>query len=152
MNAIETKKLTKFYGAARGIVELELTVREGEFFGFIGPNGAGKSTLIRTLLGLISPTSGEAAIFGHDIRKENKKILDGKVFKVVARGGADGRLYGAVTAQDISDSLKKEGFDIDKKKVVISNPIKNTGMFKTRVKLHPQVSADINVEVVTGAW
>ena len=57
----------------------------------------------------------------------------------------------AVTAQDISDSLKKEGFDIDKKKVVISNPIKNTGMFKTRVKLHPQVSADINVEVVTGA-
>jgi len=83
--------------------------------------------------------------------QEAKKILDGKVFKVVARGGADGRLYGAVTAQDISDSLKKEGFDVDKKKVVISNPIKNTGMFKTRVKLHPQVSADINVEVVTGA-
>ena len=75
MNAIETKKLTKFYGAARGIVELDLTVREGEFFGFIGPNGAGKSTLIRTLLGLISPTGGEATIFGHDIRKENKKIL-----------------------------------------------------------------------------
>lgn len=75
MNAIETKKLTKFYGAARGIVELDLTVKEGEFFGFIGPNGAGKSTLIRTLLGLISPTSGEAAIFGHNIRKENKKIL-----------------------------------------------------------------------------
>ena len=83
--------------------------------------------------------------------QDAKKILDGKVLKVVARGGADGRLYGAVTAQDISDSLKKEGFDIDKKKVVISSPIKNTGMFKTRVKLHPQVSADINVEVVTGA-
>ena len=75
MNAIETKKLTKYYGSARGIVELDLTVEEGEFFGFIGPNGAGKSTLIRTLLGLISSTSGEAAIFGHDIRKENKKIL-----------------------------------------------------------------------------
>lgn len=75
MNAIETKKLTKFYGTARGIVELDLTVKEGEFFGFIGPNGAGKSTLIRTLLGLISATSGEAAIFGHNIRKENKKIL-----------------------------------------------------------------------------
>lgn len=83
--------------------------------------------------------------------QEAKKILDGKVIRVVARGGADGRLYGAVTAQDISDSLKKEGFDVDKKKVVISNPIKNTGLFKTRIKLHPQVSADINVEVVTGA-
>ena len=67
------------------------------------------------------------------------------------REGADGRLYGAVTAQDISDSLKKEGFEVDKKKVVISSPIKNTGLFKTRIKLHPQVSADINVEVVTGA-
>ena len=42
--------------------------------------------------------------------QEAKKILDGKVFKVTARGGADGRLYGAVTAQDISESLKKEGF------------------------------------------
>ena len=83
--------------------------------------------------------------------QENKKILDGKVFKVIARGGADGRLYGAVTAQDISDSLKKEGFEVDKKKVVIASPIKNTGMFKVRVKLHPQVSADINVEVETGA-
>ena len=81
--------------------------------------------------------------------QENKKILDGKIFKVTARGGADGRLYGAVTAQDISDSLKKEGFEVDKKKVVISNPIKNTGTFKVRVKLHPQVSADINVEVET---
>ena len=83
--------------------------------------------------------------------QENKKILDGKVFKVTARGGADGRLYGAVTAQDISDSLKKEGFEVDKKKVVIASPIKNTGLFKVRVKLHPQVSADINVEVETGA-
>ena len=83
--------------------------------------------------------------------QEAKKILDGKMFTVVARGGADGRLYGAVTAQDISESLKKEGFDVDKKKVVISNPIKNTGIFKTRVKLHPQVSADINVEVITDA-
>lgn len=82
--------------------------------------------------------------------QEAKKILDGKVFKVTARGGADGRLYGAVTAQDISESLKKEGFDVDKKKVVISNTIKNVGTFKVRIKLHPKVSADINVEVETG--
>ena len=41
MNAIETRKLTKSYGRARGIVDLDLTVEQGEFFGFIGPNGAG---------------------------------------------------------------------------------------------------------------
>ena len=54
MNVIETNKLTKMYGKSRGINELELTVPEGDFFGFIGPNGAGKSTTIRTLLGLIN--------------------------------------------------------------------------------------------------
>lgn len=64
MNVIETKNLTKFYGKTRGIKNLNLTVKEGEFFGFIGPNGAGKSTAIRTLMGLIAPTSGEASVLG----------------------------------------------------------------------------------------
>lgn len=75
MEAVKTEKLTKYYGKSRGIVELDLTVREGECFGFIGPNGAGKSTTIRTLLGLISPTSGRAEIFGKDIVKDNLSIL-----------------------------------------------------------------------------
>ena len=70
MNAIEIKNLTKYYGKARGVLDLNLTVEEGEFFGFIGPNGAGKSTTIRTLLGLIHPTSGSGTIFGMDIEKE----------------------------------------------------------------------------------
>lgn len=75
MNAIQTNDLTKFYGSARGIEHLELTVEQGDFFGFIGPNGAGKSTTIRTLLGLISPTSGSAQVLGLDIRKDKTEIL-----------------------------------------------------------------------------
>lgn len=75
MNAIETNHLTKFYGSARGIEDLDLTVEQGDFFGFIGPNGAGKSTTIRTLLGLISPTSGDAKVLGLDIRKDKTEIL-----------------------------------------------------------------------------
>lgn len=75
MNVIETKNLTKTYGKSRGINELKLTVEEGDFFGFIGPNGAGKSTTIRTLLGLISPTSGSATVLGHDIVNDKEKIL-----------------------------------------------------------------------------
>ena len=75
MSIIETKKLTKYYGKSRGITELDLSVGEGEFFGFIGPNGAGKSTTIRTLLGLIYPTSGEARIFGKDIVRDRTEIL-----------------------------------------------------------------------------
>ncbi|MGG6314464.1 ATP-binding cassette domain-containing protein [Paenibacillus macerans] len=64
MSVIEVKNLTKYYGKARGITDVNLRVEQGEIFGFIGPNGAGKSTTIRTLLGLIYPTSGSATIFG----------------------------------------------------------------------------------------
>lgn len=75
MNAIQTEGLTKFYGSSRGILDLDLTVQEGEFYGFIGPNGAGKSTTIRTLLGLIRKTRGSARVLGKDFAKEKEQIL-----------------------------------------------------------------------------
>lgn len=75
MEAIKINQLTKYYGKSRGVIDLDLRVDEGECFGFIGPNGAGKSTTIRVLLGLISPTSGGAQIFGKDIVKEKIAIL-----------------------------------------------------------------------------
>ena len=75
MKAINTEKLTKSYGRARGVIDLDLSVSEGDFFGFIGPNGAGKSTTIRTLLGLISPTSGSAEVLGLDIMKDRTELL-----------------------------------------------------------------------------
>jgi ABC-2 type transport system ATP-binding protein len=61
---IETQQLTKSYGEHRGIVDVDLTVNEGEAFGFLGPNGAGKTTTIRTLLDHLRPTSGKAFVFG----------------------------------------------------------------------------------------
>ncbi len=75
MNIISTHNLTKYYGKSRGIIDLNLDIPEGEIFGFIGPNGAGKSTTIRTLLGLIKPTSGSARIFDKDIISEKEAIL-----------------------------------------------------------------------------
>ncbi|HCB64835.1 MAG TPA: ABC transporter [Ruminococcaceae bacterium] len=75
MKAIETNQLTKFYGKSRGITNVNLSVEEGDFFGFIGPNGAGKSTTIRTLLGLIFPTSGSAAVLGKSILQNRIEIL-----------------------------------------------------------------------------
>ena len=75
MNAvIETRSLTKTYGAVRGIDGVSLTVDAGEVFGFLGPNGAGKTTTIRTLLDLQRPTGGEARIFGLDSRDDSVAI------------------------------------------------------------------------------
>jgi ABC-2 type transport system ATP-binding protein len=66
-NAIETQGLTKLYGQARGIQDLDLQVRQGEVFGFLGPNGSGKTTTIRLLLNLLQPTRGSATIMGMDV-------------------------------------------------------------------------------------
>ena len=65
--AVMTRGLTKRYGTAVGIEDLDLEVRVGEVFGFLGPNGAGKTTTIRMLLGLIHPTAGTATIMGMDV-------------------------------------------------------------------------------------
>src|SRR5947208_12702633 len=72
--AIETRQLTKYYGKARGIIDLNLRVEAGEVFGFLGPNGAGKTTTIRLLMDLIHPTSGHAAVFGKDVHEESLAI------------------------------------------------------------------------------
>ena len=72
--AIETESLTKQYGKSRGIRHVDLTVEEGEVFGFLGPNGAGKTTTIRTLLGFLRPSGGRAWVFGMDIRKQSVEI------------------------------------------------------------------------------
>lgn len=74
MAIIETKKLTKYYGKSRGIIDVDLSIEEGEIFGFIGPNGAGKSTTIRLLLSLIKPSSGNATIFGLDCQRDYQEI------------------------------------------------------------------------------
>jgi ABC-2 type transport system ATP-binding protein len=71
MTAVITlEKLTKSYGSSRGIVEVDLEVGQGEIFGFLGPNGAGKTTTIRTMLDLITPTSGRALVFGIESNAE----------------------------------------------------------------------------------
>ena len=69
-SAIRTERLTKDYGAGRGIFDLDLDVAEGEVFGFLGPNGAGKTTTIKLLMGLSHATRGGASIFGLDADRD----------------------------------------------------------------------------------
>ncbi|MCA9940273.1 MAG: ABC transporter ATP-binding protein [Anaerolineales bacterium] len=71
---IETRGLTLYYGAHRGIVDVDLQVRAGEVFGFLGPNGAGKTTTQRILLDIIRPTSGHASIFGLDCQRQGVEL------------------------------------------------------------------------------
>ena len=74
MAAIETERLSKFYGEHRGIEDLTMAVESGEVFGFLGPNAAGKTTTIRTLLDLLHPTAGHALLFGLDSHRDSVAI------------------------------------------------------------------------------
>jgi len=76
MTAIQTRDLTKRYGDVVALDGLDLTVREGEVFGFLGPNGAGKSTTINILLGLSTPTDGSGQVLGHDIESESRAVRE----------------------------------------------------------------------------
>ena len=127
MHVIETKNLTKSYGKARGIVDLTLTVEQGEWFGFIGPNGAGKSTTIRTLLGLIFPTSGSAKIFGLDVVTQKEEIL-----KRVGYLPSEALFYPGMKVKDI---LK------------FSADLRKTDCSKTAAALCDRLKLDVNRKV-----
>src|SRR5262245_37227484 len=71
---ISTTGLSKRYGSQLALHDLNLEVQPGEVLGYLGPNGAGKTTTIRLLLGLISPSSGSATIFGRDVRRNATEV------------------------------------------------------------------------------
>jgi len=74
VQAIETLKLRKTYGALTAIDDLTFDVAPGEIFGLLGPNGAGKSTTVRILITLLRPTGGRAVVLGHDVVKQPEAV------------------------------------------------------------------------------
>ena len=125
MSIIQTDKLSKYYGKNIGINNVSLSIEKDEIFGFIGPNGAGKSTFIRTLLGLLIPTSGSAEIFGKNILVDEKSIrqkigyLPSEVNYYDKMSSLDllkyhSKFYGKVDIQEINRLA--EMFELDLKK------------------------------------
>jgi large subunit ribosomal protein L9 len=79
---------------------------------------------------------------------ELAKKLETLSVDIVTKGGENGRLFGSITSKDISDALKEQhGINIDKKKIVLDAPIKETGEQTVKVKVYPEISADLKVKV-----
>ncbi|WP_135820308.1 ABC transporter ATP-binding protein [Halostella litorea] len=110
MTAIETNGLTKRFGEDVLAVDgLDLTVEEGEIFGFLGPNGAGKSTTINMLLDFIRPSDGSATVLGHDAQAESEAIRH-KV-GVLPEGAA---VYDRLTGREhVEWTIQTKGTDDD---------------------------------------
>ena len=117
---LETKALTKRFGAFTAVEGLDLSVAEGDIFGFLGPNGAGKTTTIRMLLRLIPRTSGEIRIFGREldreflaIAQEIGAIVEEPAFYPYLSGRENlkvfGRLSGGVSAARVDECLDRVG-------------------------------------------
>ena len=102
--AIRTVRLTKMYGSSRGILDLDLEVRQGEIFGFLGPNGAGKTTTIRLLLDLIKPTSGSARVLGLDCVRDSVAVR-----RLVGYLPGEVSLYEWMTGVALLDFLARAG-------------------------------------------
>lgn len=82
---------------------------------------------------------------------EAKRLADklaGEKVVISAKAGDGGRLFGAVTNKQIAESLKKKGYDLDRRKIILDEPIRSLGVTQVSVKLHPEVTATIQVHVV----
>lgn len=84
---------------------------------------------------------------GNAAAEEVREKIDGKEFKITAKAGKEGKLYGSITKQDIVDLLKKEGFDIDKKIMDVEDHIKEVGSHEIQLNLFKGVKARINLIV-----
>jgi len=100
--AIQTFGLTKSYGPVLALDGLQLTVEQGDIFGFLGPNGAGKTTTIRLLLDFIRPSSGRAEVLGHDAQRESLAVR-----RRVGYVPGDVSLYDSMTGEALLDLLNR---------------------------------------------
>ncbi|MFP3206977.1 MAG: 50S ribosomal protein L9 [Hydrogenobaculum sp.] len=79
--------------------------------------------------------------------QELAKKLDGAEITIRKPVGKNGKLFGAITTSDIAKALSEKGFNVDKKQIIISSPIKNLGLYTVKVRLHNDIYASIKVNV-----
>lgn len=90
-----------------------------------------------------------------DIEKKAKSASENLASKIAglnliikAKAGEEEKLFGSITAMDISDALKKEGFEIDKRKIQLEEPIKRLGNYAVNIKIHQDISTKLNINVI----
>lgn len=99
----------------------------------------------------IKAARASRSVRDHDHADELKKKLESGTVDLKVRAGAEGRLFGAVTVSDIAEALAAvAGEDVDKRTIVVTNPIKSLGAHTVGVKLHDDVSATVALNVIPG--
>lgn len=126
-----------------------IDVNEGYARNFLIKKGLAEAATATKINELNQKKSSEAFHRQEEIKamKALAAEIKGKSFTVNIKVGANGKVFGSVTAADISDSLKKAGYDIDKKKIVVANPLKMVGDYDIDLKLLEGITSKITVLV-----
>jgi large subunit ribosomal protein L9 len=145
MKLILTQEVTGL-GAAGDVVE----VKDGYGRNYLVPRGL---AIRWTRGGERTIESIKAARSSREVRdldhaKEIKAKLEGATVDLAVRAGDGGRLFGAVTVSDIAGAIAQTGAEVDKRKIIVGNPIKSLGRHQVTVKVHDDVDATVNVNVV----
>ena len=146
MKLILTQEVTGL-GAAGDVVE----VKDGYGRNYLIPRGFG----IRWTKGgektidSIKKARAARSVRDADHAAEVKAKLEGATFQVKVRAGEGGRLFGAVTTADIASAIVDGGGEVDKRTIVVGNPIKSLGAHTVTVKVHDEVEAKVNLNVVS---
>jgi large subunit ribosomal protein L9 len=145
MKLILTQEVTGL-GAAGDIVE----VKDGYGRNFLIPRGfairwtkGGEKTIES-----IKAARATREVRDLDHAKEIKAKLEGSTFNLPVRAGEGGRLFGAVTVSDIASAISQTVADVDKRKIIVGNPIKSLGAHQVTVKVHDDVDATVSLNVV----
>jgi large subunit ribosomal protein L9 len=145
MKLILTQEVTGL-GAPGDVVE----VKDGYARNYLVPRGFG----IRWTKGgektiqSIKAARSSRAVRDLDHAQAVKAKLEGSTFDLPVRAGQGGRLFGAVTVSDIAAAITGAGAEVDKRKIVLGNPIKSLGSHQVTVKVHDEVDATVNLNVV----
>lgn len=91
----------------------------------------------------------EAARKAKEMAQEISKRLSSITLQIKAKAGEEGKLFGSITNADISEALKKEGFDVDKRRIVLEEPIKRLGSYTVNVKLHQEMTVPVNINIIS---
>ena len=127
-----------------------VTVRDGYARNYLLPKGLALAATPVNLK-VIAQEKKKSTLLQEQQKKQAEDIAQ-KITSIsctiAVKAGVDGKLYGSVTSQDIASAYKAEGIDIDKRDIELLQPIKEVGVFKLKVKLHPEVTAQAKVWVV----
>lgn len=126
-------------------------------------SGFGRNYLIPQGLALIANSSNRKRL--DDLRKREARVeskmldvyqdmaksLEGKTLKILAKAGTSGKIFGSITGVQLSQALKEQfGLDVPRRKIQLPDDVKNLGVYKVTLNLHPEVVKEVDFEVVSG--